>query len=43
MEPPDFEPGRCYTVFFEKQIPIEFKYLETNPEGKIVCRTRKGK
>ena len=42
MEPTDFEPGLCYKVFFEKEIPIEFKYTKTTPEGKIVCKKTDG-
>jgi hypothetical protein len=42
MEPQDFESGNCYTVFFEKQIPIEFKFLESKSDGKIICVKRNG-
>jgi hypothetical protein len=42
MEPTDFKPGTCYTVFFEKDIPIEFKFLKTTI-GRIVCEKQNGK
>jgi hypothetical protein len=42
MEPSDFEAGNFYKVLFEKQIPIEFKYLKTTPDGKVVCRKSDG-
>ena len=35
MEPSDFVPHKCYEVFFEKDIPIEFKYLKTTETGEI--------
>lgn len=43
MEPTKFERNHCYKVFFEKDIPIEFKYLETKTNGAVVCQTREGK
>jgi hypothetical protein len=42
MEPNELEPGLCYTVFFEKQIPIKFKFMETLPDGKILCQKENG-
>ena len=43
MEPTDLKPGVCYKVFFEKQIPIEFKFLRKDGQGKIICQSRDGK
>ncbi len=38
MEPTDFQPNKYYTVFFEKQIPIEFKFLGIDASGNWVCQ-----
>jgi len=43
MEATELKPGICYKVFFEKRIPIEFKFLLRDEEGKIVCQSREGK
>jgi hypothetical protein len=43
MEPSNFVPNHGYQVFFEKDIPIEFKYLETTKTGEIKCQRRDGK
>ncbi len=42
MEPADLQPGNFYKVFFEKDIPIEFKFIETKADGRIVCEKRNG-
>lgn len=42
MEPEELEEGNCYIVLFEKQLPIEFKFLESKSDGKIICVKRNG-
>ena len=42
MEPSEFKPGNCYKVFFEKQKPIEFKYIGADTQGRQVCRELNG-
>lgn len=42
MEPSELQPGNCYKVFFEKQKPIEFKYVGTDANGRLVCKERSG-
>lgn len=43
MEPNEFKQDKCDKVFFEKKIPIEFKFIKTDEEGKLVCEERDGK
>ncbi|MFY9309235.1 MAG: hypothetical protein WAQ28_09345 [Bacteroidia bacterium] len=42
MELSEFKPGNCYKVFFEKQKPIEFKYIGVDVLGRHVCRELNG-
>ena len=42
MEPLDFQSNNYYKVFFEKQIPIEFKFLEIDMDGNCVCQKESG-
>lgn len=43
MEPTEFQPGNCYKVFFEKAIPIVFKFIKVDEEGRLLCQERNGK
>ena len=42
MESNEFKIDTWYKVFFEKQIPIEFKFIEITLDGKILCEKRDG-
>ncbi|MGB3947290.1 MAG: hypothetical protein WBM13_04870 [Bacteroidia bacterium] len=42
MEVNQFEAGNCYKVFFEKQKPIEFKFIKIDELGNTVCEERSG-
>ena len=43
MELTELIPGTCYKVFFEKDIPIEFKFVKKKPDDKMICQTQTGK
>ncbi len=42
MKPNEFQPGTCYKVFFEKAIPIVFKFVKIDEAGRLVCEDNKG-
>lgn len=42
MEPIAFQPENCYKVFFEKAVPIVFKFVKVDDKGRLLCEDRSG-
>ncbi len=43
LQPKDFLPGKVYEVFFERDVPLEVKFLNKSAEGNFLCQDRHGK
>ena len=42
MENQPFKKDISYRVYFEKAIPIVFKFLKVDEQGRILCENEKG-